>query len=86
MLYFQNVMGYSPLQAGLRTLPLTLTQALVAANAGRLDRTFGARTKMTVGLLLLSAGLFGLAQIHVGTSYNADLALPGAARPRHGLA
>jgi EmrB/QacA subfamily drug resistance transporter len=71
VLYFQNVMGYSPLQAGLRTLPLTLTQALVAANAGRLDRRFGARTKMTVGLLLLSAGLFGLAQIHVGTSYNA---------------
>ena len=71
VLYFQNVMGYSPLQAGLRTLPLTLTQALTAANAGRLDRMLGARTKMSVGMLLLSAGLFGLAQIQVSTSYNA---------------
>ena len=71
VLYFQNVMGYTPLQAGLRTLPLTLTQALTAANAGRLDRMLGARTKMTVGMLLLSAGLFGLAQIQVTTAYNA---------------
>jgi hypothetical protein len=31
----------------------------------------GARTKMSVGMLLLSAGLFGLAQIQVTTSYNA---------------
>ncbi len=59
-----------PLEAGLRTLPLTLTltQALIAANAGRLNRMLGARTKMSVGLLLLSAGLFGLAQIQVTTS------------------
>jgi EmrB/QacA subfamily drug resistance transporter len=71
VLYFQNDMGYSTLQAGLRTLPLTLTQALTAANAGRLDRMLGARAKMTVGMLLLSAGLFGLAQIQVTTSYSA---------------
>jgi EmrB/QacA subfamily drug resistance transporter len=70
VLYLQNVKGYSPLQAGLRTLPLTLTQAATAANAGKLDRRFGARTKMSVGMLLLAAGLFGLAQIHVTTSYN----------------
>jgi EmrB/QacA subfamily drug resistance transporter len=70
VLYLQNVEGYSPLQAGLRTLPLTLTQAVTAANAGRLDRRFGARTKMSVGMLLLSAGLLGLAQIQVATSYN----------------
>jgi EmrB/QacA subfamily drug resistance transporter len=71
VLYFQNVMGYSPLEAGVRTLPLTLTQAVTAANAGRLNRTLGARAKMSVGLLLLSAGLFGLAQIQVTTSYTA---------------
>jgi EmrB/QacA subfamily drug resistance transporter len=70
VLYFQNVMGYSPLQAGVRTLPLTLTQALTAANAGRLNRMLGPRTKMTVGMLLLSAGLLGLSQIHVTTSYS----------------
>jgi EmrB/QacA subfamily drug resistance transporter len=70
VLYLQNVKDYSPLQAGLRTLPLTLTQAVTAASAGKLDRRFGARTKMSVGMLLLAVGLFGLAQIHVTTSYN----------------
>jgi Na+/melibiose symporter-like transporter len=71
VLYLQNVEGYSPLQAGVRTLPLTLIQALTAANAGRLNRMLGARTKMSIGMLLVSAGLFGLAQIQVASSYTA---------------
>jgi EmrB/QacA subfamily drug resistance transporter len=70
VLYLQNVEGYSPLQAGLRTLPLTLVQAFTAANAGSLNRLLGARAKMSAGMLLLSAGLFGLAQIEVGSPYS----------------
>jgi EmrB/QacA subfamily drug resistance transporter len=70
ILYLQNVKGYSPLQAGVRTLPLTLTQAVTAANAGRLDRLLGARLKLTTGLLLVSAAMLGLAQIHATSSYN----------------
>jgi EmrB/QacA subfamily drug resistance transporter len=70
ILYLQNVKGYSPLQAGLRTLPLTLMQAFTAINAGRIDRRFGARVKMTVGMILVSGGLLGLAQIQVGSSYD----------------
>ena len=70
VLYFQNVQGYSPLQAGIRTLPLTLTQAAIAANAGRLNRRFGPRAQMTTGMLALAIGLFGLAQLHVASSYD----------------
>jgi EmrB/QacA subfamily drug resistance transporter len=70
VLYFQNVEGYSPLQAGVRTLPLTLTQAVVAANAGHLNKLLGARIQMTTGMLLLAGGLFGLAQLHVATPYD----------------
>ena len=70
VLYLQNVKGYSPLEAGVRTLPLSATQALTAANAGRLDRRLGVRVKMTAGMLLLSGGLLGLAQMHVGSSYD----------------
>ena len=70
VLYLQNVKGYSPLQAGLRTLPLNVTQVLIAASAGRLDRWLGARFKMSLGMLLLSAGLLGLAQVHVASSYD----------------
>jgi EmrB/QacA subfamily drug resistance transporter len=71
VLYLQNVEGYSPLQAGVRTLPLTLTQALIAANAGRLDRRLGTRAKMSGGMIVLSAGLLGLAQVHVASAYAA---------------
>jgi EmrB/QacA subfamily drug resistance transporter len=71
VLYLQNVKGYSPLEAGVRTLPMSVVQALTAANAGRIDRAFGARVKMSAGMLLVSAGLFGLAQIEVASSYTA---------------
>jgi EmrB/QacA subfamily drug resistance transporter len=70
VLYLQNVKGYSPLHAGERTLPLTVTQVLVAGNAGRLDRWLGARVKMSLGMLLLSGGLLGLAQVHVASPYD----------------
>jgi len=70
VLYLQNVEGYSPLQAGVRTLPLTLTQALTAANAGRLNRRLGTRTQTSGGMLALSGGLLGLAQVHVGSAYS----------------
>jgi hypothetical protein len=70
VLYFQNVEGYSPLQAGIRTLPLTLTQAVVAVNAGRLSTLLGSRVQLTTGMLMLAAGLLGLAQVHVASPYD----------------
>jgi EmrB/QacA subfamily drug resistance transporter len=70
VLYFQNVQGYSPLEAGVRTLPLTLTQAAVAINAGRLNKWLGPRTQMTTGMLMLAGGLLGLAQLEVATPYD----------------
>jgi EmrB/QacA subfamily drug resistance transporter len=70
ILYLQNVKGYSPLEAGVRTLPLTVTQALTAAAAGRIDRRLGARLKLSGGMLLLSGGLLGLAQVQVTSSYS----------------
>ena len=36
-LYLQNVLGYSPIQAGLRFLPLSLLSFFVAPIAGRLS-------------------------------------------------
>jgi EmrB/QacA subfamily drug resistance transporter len=70
-LYFQNVKGWSPAQAGARTLPLTMMVILIGPFAGKLQARFPARGLMTVGMLLAAAGLAGLSQIEVDSSYNA---------------
>jgi MFS family permease len=69
-LYFQNVQGYSAIDAGLRTLPTTLMVLLIAPIAGRLNARIGAGPMMLVGMLLASTALLGLAQMDVDTSYN----------------
>ncbi len=71
-LYFQNVKGYGALEAGVRSLPMTMMLMVVAPVAGRLNGTkVSPRVLMTVGMLSASAGLFGLAQLDVESSYHA---------------
>jgi EmrB/QacA subfamily drug resistance transporter len=70
-LYFQNIQGYSAIEAGLRTLPTTLMILVVAPLAGRLNARVGSGPMMLVGMLMASTALFGLAQMDVDTSYNA---------------
>jgi len=55
--YLQNVLGYSPLGAGLRTLPWTVMPLLVAPIAGPLSDRIGGRPLMITGLTLMTAGL-----------------------------
>jgi EmrB/QacA subfamily drug resistance transporter len=80
-LYFQVVQGWSPLQAGLRTLPNTLAVVVTAPLAGRLASRYGYRVPVVAGLLLASAALLLLTGIEVGTPYAAlwwKLAMLGA--------
>jgi EmrB/QacA subfamily drug resistance transporter len=70
-LYFQNVRGYSPIEAGVRTLPMTMMILIVAPIGGRLSGRVGPRWLMTVGMLSASLGLFGISMVHVHSSYNA---------------
>ena len=56
-LYFQNVHGYSPLQAGVRSLPMTVMVVLVAPIAGRLNGRVGPRPLMTIGMAGMALGL-----------------------------
>jgi EmrB/QacA subfamily drug resistance transporter len=74
-LYMQNILGYSPLEAGVRFLPSTLMIVAVAPISGRLADRFGARWLIVGGLSLLTASLLIFTQIAVDSSY-ADL-LPG---------
>jgi EmrB/QacA subfamily drug resistance transporter len=69
-LYFQNVLGYSALEAGVRSLPMTMMVMFVAPLAGRLSGKIGPRYQMTVGMLMMTAGLLVLSRLEVHSSYN----------------
>jgi EmrB/QacA subfamily drug resistance transporter len=68
-LYMQNILGYSPLQAGLRFLPSTLILVVLGPLAGRLTDRIGPRPLMTLGLTVVSAAVFIQSGITVHTSY-----------------
>ncbi len=61
--FFQTTQGYSPLQAGLRTLPWTGMPMIVAPIAGVLSDRIGPRPLMAVGLALQAAAIGWLAVI-----------------------
>jgi MFS family permease len=53
----QIVKGYSPLEAGISLLPLTLVMLTLSARSGALSARIGPRLQMTVGPLIVAAGL-----------------------------
>jgi EmrB/QacA subfamily drug resistance transporter len=56
-LYMQNVLRYSPFQAGLRFLPVSVLSFLVAPTAGKLAERLGVRAFLSTGLALIGLGL-----------------------------
>jgi EmrB/QacA subfamily drug resistance transporter len=74
-LYMQDVLGYTPLEAGIRFLPSTLMIVAIAPIAGRLSDRYGPRWLIGGGLLIVSASLFSFSTIAVDSGY-LDL-LPG---------
>src|SRR3954453_23523128 len=74
-LYMQDILGYSPLEAGVRFLPSTLMIFAVAPVAGRLADRFGPRWLIAAGLVVVSGSLYSFSGIAVDSSY-LDL-LPG---------
>jgi EmrB/QacA subfamily drug resistance transporter len=68
--FFQTVQGYSPLEAGLRTLPWTGMPMLVAPVAGILSDRIGARPLMAAGLFMQAAAVMWLATVsETGVAY-----------------
>ncbi len=76
--YLQVSMGYSPLQAGLRTLPWTAAPMLVAPVAGLLAPRLGVRPLLTAGLGLQATGLAWLAAVTGSGTVYGDI-VPGLA-------
>ncbi len=61
--FFQSVQHYSPLEAGLRTLPWTGMPMLVAPIAGVLSDRIGSRPLMSAGLFLQAAAIVWIALV-----------------------
>jgi EmrB/QacA subfamily drug resistance transporter len=68
-LYMQNILGYSPLEAGVRFLPSTLVVMAVGPIAGRLTDRIGPRPLIVTGLTIVSASLLWQSQLQVDSSY-----------------
>jgi EmrB/QacA subfamily drug resistance transporter len=72
-LYVQEILGYSPLRAGLAFLPITAGIVIGAGIAQQLIKRIGVRNVSVVGITLATAGLLWLTRLPVHGSYVGDL-------------
>jgi EmrB/QacA subfamily drug resistance transporter len=68
-LYMQNVLGYSPLEAGLGFLPATIMAIVGPPITGRLVDRLGPRPLIGGGLPVIAAALLWLSFVNVDTGY-----------------
>jgi MFS family permease len=68
-LYMQNILGFSPLEAGIRSLPTTVLIIAAGPIAGRLTDRIGARIPLVTGLVLVAISVFWQSRIDVDTGY-----------------
>ena len=68
-LFVQDVLGYSPLRAGLAFLPVTAALILTSQIASVSLPRLGPQRLMAVGSVLAAAGLFWLTQVSVTSGY-----------------
>ena len=68
-LYMQNILEYSPLEAGVRFLPSTMVIIVTAPIAGRLTDRIGAKFPIAIGLTLVAIALYIQTTITIDTTY-----------------
>ena len=76
-LYMQNVLGYSPLTAGLAFLPQTAAIIIGAQIGARLVSRIGARPLLLIGPTISAVGLFWLSRVSADGTYLTTLFVPG---------
>ena len=68
-LYVQQVLHYSPVEAGASFLPWTLLIILIAPQAGRLSDRFGPQPFVSSGMAILAGSMLVFSRFGVGASY-----------------
>jgi EmrB/QacA subfamily drug resistance transporter len=74
--FLQISMGYTPIEAGAASLPVTLLMLIFSARSGALAQRIGARLPLTLGPLIIAVGLLMLLMVDPGDSYLTSI-LPG---------
>jgi EmrB/QacA subfamily drug resistance transporter len=72
-LFLQNVLGFTPLQAGFAFLPTAIGVGFGAGLTSRLIGRVGPRVPMTAGALLVATGMFWLSAVTVHANYLSDV-------------
>jgi len=85
VVHLQTNLGYSALEAGAALLPITVVMLLLSARMGALAQQIGPRLPMTVGPVLVGAGMLLLAPVDDGTHYVTGV-FPGVVVLAFGLA
>ncbi|MCW3064393.1 MAG: drug resistance transporter, EmrB/QacA subfamily [Solirubrobacterales bacterium] len=69
-LYLQNILGYSPIQAGIRFLPMTVVIIVMGPISGRLADRIGPRPLLVAGLVAIAGTLFWQSHLTAHSSYS----------------
>ncbi|MDQ8702539.1 MFS transporter [Streptomyces sp. LHD-70] len=69
MLYLQNVRGYTPVEAGISTLPMSIASLFASPMGSQLTTRFGPRVTIPLGLVLSAAAMFSMLTWTVDSSY-----------------
>jgi Na+/melibiose symporter-like transporter len=89
-LFLRQVLGFSPVRAGLAFLPLVVLLVVSAPVVPRLTGAFGAHRVVSAGLVLVCAGLAAVSLVGAGSALTRTADDGGAGRGprlpyRHGL-
>ncbi|MDF5754449.1 MFS transporter [Spongiactinospora sp. TRM90649] len=72
-LWLQNVLGFTPTQAGASFVPMALTMGVVSVLSQRIAGVLGAGRTVAIGLALMAVAIFALSRPGAGADYGAIL-------------